>query len=65
MIVDSNLAIIGGRNIGDRYFAKSSDDNNLVNDRDVVILNSDIDNYSNSVIFEMENILTIYESQIN
>lgn len=54
MIVDSNLAIIGGRNIGDRYFAKSSDDNNLVNDRDVVILNSDIDNYSNSVIFEME-----------
>jgi len=57
IIVDDELAIIGGRNIGDKYFA----DNDyldfgyngfVVNDRDVVIVNTDRDNSSESAIHE-------------
>jgi len=48
------MAIIGGRNIGDKYFAKDDTNIQVVNDRDVLILNTNIDNYLNSVIFQME-----------
>ena len=54
IIVDNKMAIIGGRNIGDKYFAKDDTNIQVVNDRDVLILNTNIDNYLNSVIFQME-----------
>lgn len=54
IIVDKKLALIGGRNIGDKYFLEESNDIELVNDRDVLIFNEDCNNYSNSVIYDME-----------
>ncbi len=54
IIVDNELAIIGGRNIGDRYFTKDDYDEKVTNDRDVVILNTDKENMSGSVISQME-----------
>ncbi len=55
IIADNKIAIIGGRNIGgDKYFAKDDDNIKVVNDRDVLILNTNMEDYSNSVISEME-----------
>ena len=54
IIADNNIAIIGGRNIGDKYFAQDDANIDVVNDRDVLILNTDEKAYSNSVISEME-----------
>lgn len=54
IIVDNELAMIGGRNIGDKYFAKEGDNGVITNDRDVVILNTDRENISNSVISQFK-----------
>lgn len=55
IIADSKLAIIGGRNIGDKYFVPQNDLNiDVVYDRDVLILNTDEVNYHSSVIFQLE-----------
>ncbi len=54
IIADSKLAIIGGRNIGDKYFAKDDSNIDVVNDRDVLILNTDGTNFNSSVIFQLE-----------
>lgn len=54
IISDNKLAMIGGRNIGDRYFAKERENGDVVDDRDVVILNTDSQNFSSSVIYQMQ-----------
>src|SRR5690606_23645116 len=55
IIADSKLAIIGGRNIGDKYFVPQNDLNiDAVYDRDVLILNTDEIKYHSSVIFQLE-----------
>lgn len=54
IIADNHIAMIGGRNIGDRYFAKERKNGDIVNDRDVVIINTDSQNTSNSAIYQMK-----------
>ncbi|MCF6464857.1 phospholipase D-like domain-containing protein [Clostridium sp. Cult2] len=54
IIVDEKYAIIGGRNIGDKYFIGDETDDHIVYDRDVVIINTDEGNVSNSVISEFK-----------
>ncbi len=54
IIADNNIALIGGRNIGDEYFAKDDANIAVVNDRDALILNTDERDYSNSVISQIE-----------
>lgn len=54
IIVDGKYVIIGGRNIGDKYFLGDDTDNHIVYDRDVVIINTDKNNISNSVISEFK-----------
>ncbi|HLS52635.1 MAG TPA: phospholipase D family protein [Tissierellaceae bacterium] len=41
IIADGVIAIIGGRNIGDKYFAPEWYNKNVTNDRDIIIFNSD------------------------
>ena len=53
IIADNQFAIIGGRNIGDKYFADEGYDGTTVDDRDVVIINTDTDNQEDSVIYQM------------
>ncbi len=55
IIADSQLAIIGGRNIGDKYFAKDEYNGAAVNDRDVVIINTKVNYLYGSVIYQIEN----------
>lgn len=52
IIADKKVAIIGGRNIGDKYFAPDGYDKNITNDRDIVIINTDTSD-TTSVLFEM------------
>lgn len=52
MMVDDKYAIIGGRNIGDKYFIKGKQETQ-VNDRDVLIINTKQAQVKNSVISEM------------
>lgn len=52
IIADNNIAIIGGRNIGDKYFAPQWHTKNITNDRDIIIVNSKPDDLS-SVVFQM------------
>ena len=54
IIADNQIAIMGGRNIGDKYFAQDDYNGSVVNDRDVVIVNTDTNNFSTSVISQME-----------
>ncbi|WP_077369104.1 phospholipase D-like domain-containing protein [Anaerosalibacter sp. Marseille-P3206] len=53
IIVDKQYAMLGGRNIGDRYFAPDSYDGEKTNDRDVVIVNTDDENISSSAISQV------------
>lgn len=53
IIVDNKKAIIGGRNIGDKYFAQDHMDIEVVNDRDVLILNMGEES-SDSVILQLK-----------
>ncbi|MCC5911043.1 MAG: phospholipase D family protein [Clostridiaceae bacterium] len=52
IIADNKLAMIGGRNIGDKYFLQDYH-GEIVNDRDVVIVNTDTNKPSDSVIKDM------------
>lgn len=52
MIVDDEYAIIGGRNLGDKYYIKENEETE-VNDRDVMIVNTNPAQVKNSVISEM------------
>ncbi|QNO16006.1 phospholipase D family protein [Alkalicella caledoniensis] len=52
IIVDQKWAIIGGRNIGDKYFDRGEQDR-LSHDRDVFIMNTDLTN-SESAVYQME-----------
>lgn len=40
IIADDSIAIIGGRNIGDKYFAPDWYNKNITNDRDVILINT-------------------------
>ncbi len=52
IIADNNVAIIGGRNIGDKYFAPEWYNEKITNDRDIIIVNSKPED-STSVIYQM------------
>lgn len=54
IIADNQLAMIGGRNIGDRYFARGGDNGDIVYDRDVVIINTESQNFSSSVVHQIK-----------
>jgi putative cardiolipin synthase len=53
IIVDQKLAMVGGRNIGDKYFAPVGLDG-ATNDRDVVVVNTDDTDFENSVISKVK-----------
>ena len=59
IIVDDNLALIGGRNIGDKYFREDLMKDNFVKDRDVVIFKEDFLEGSSSVITDMKKYIHI------
>lgn len=52
IIADGKILIIGGRNIGDKYFAPEWYHDKITHDRDIVIINTD-DNNSNSVLYQI------------
>lgn len=52
ILVDDELALIGGRNIGDKYFVKDNENDDYAKDRDVIIY--DYDNDPNSSIKEIK-----------
>lgn len=54
IIADNNLALIGGRNIGDRYFLQEMMQEQFVKDRDVVIFKEESAGDSPSVIMDMK-----------
>lgn len=56
IIVDDKYAMIGGRNIGDRYFAPADEAkaDSIVEDRDVVIVNTRPEYATGSVICELK-----------
>lgn len=54
VIVDDKLAMIGGRNIGDKYFAKEGYKKPTVDDRDVVIVNTDEENPKGSAVWQIK-----------
>lgn len=51
IIADNKVVIIGGRNIGDKYFAPEWYNDKVTHDRDIVIMNTDESN-SNSVLYQ-------------
>lgn len=53
IIADNKLAMLGGRNIGDRYFLRE-DSRDIVYDRDVLVINTDINNYEDSAISQIQ-----------
>ncbi|WP_078428036.1 phospholipase D-like domain-containing protein [Alkalihalobacterium alkalinitrilicum] len=53
ILVDNELAMIGGRNIGDKYFAPKGYVG-ASNDRDLVIINTNTNQPVGSVIFDMK-----------
>lgn len=55
IIVDEKLVLIGGRNIGDRYFREDMMKDDFVKDRDVLIYKDEFLDDSSSVITDMEN----------
>ncbi len=59
IIVDDNLALIGGRNIGDKYFREDLMKDNFVKDRDVVIFKEDFLEGSSSVVTDMKKYMHI------
>lgn len=54
IIADENLALIGGRNIGDKYFLQDLMKEDYVKDRDVIIYNEKVEIDSPSVIDDMK-----------
>jgi cardiolipin synthase C len=53
LIIDNKYAVIGGRNIGDRYFIQEGQ-KSATNDRDVLIINTDPMTKEGSVLNQME-----------
>lgn len=53
LIIDNKYAVIGGRNIGDRYFIQEGQ-KSATNDRDVLIINTDPKTKEGSVLNQME-----------
>lgn len=53
MIVDGLYAKTGGRNIGDRYFARISYEKEFSYDRDVVVLNPDLNTEQDTIVKQM------------
>lgn len=53
IIADSKMAMIGGRNIGDRYFI-DTEEGDIVHDRDVLIINTGPTKSRESAVYEME-----------
>ena len=49
IVADNKISIIGGRNIGDKYFAPEWYKKSITNDRDVVIINFSEDNEISAV----------------
>lgn len=49
IIADNNMVIIGGRNIGDKYFNPEWYKENITNDRDIIIFNSKLEDPSSVV----------------
>lgn len=54
IIADSHLAMIGGRNIGDKYFANDDYRKSTVDDRDVVIVNTDKHDLQGSAVWQIK-----------
>ena len=59
IIVDDKVAMMGGRNIGDKYFADNEYldfgyDGFTVNDRDVVIINTDEEHFFSSGVYQLK-----------
>lgn len=54
IISDKDLALIGGRNIGDKYFFQEDMKENFVKDRDVIVFREDPLNNTSSVIDDMQ-----------
>ncbi|MDG5785989.1 phospholipase D family protein [Evansella sp. AB-P1] len=54
ILVDNELAMIGGRNIADKYFGPDGY-NGASNDRDVLLINTDLGNFEDSAIYAMKN----------
>lgn len=52
MIADKEMALIGGRNIGDKYFAPEWYTKKVTNDRDIAIVNTNSEDLS-SVVYQM------------
>lgn len=53
LIIDNKYAVIGGRNIGNRYFIQEGEKSST-NDRDVLIINTDPKTKEGSVLNQME-----------
>ncbi|WP_216828639.1 phospholipase D-like domain-containing protein [Alkalihalobacterium elongatum] len=53
IISDKEYAVIGGRNIGDKYFAPEGFEG-ASNDRDVIIINTDLHSINGSVVNDMK-----------
>lgn len=53
LIIDNKYAVIGGRNIGNRYFVEEGE-KKPTNDRDVLIINTDPQTKEGSVLNQME-----------
>lgn len=53
IMVDNKLAMVGGRNIGDKYFAPSGYEG-ASNDRDLLVINTEAPEQSGSVLKDME-----------
>ena len=63
IIMDKELVLMGGRNIGDGYYIDDYD-GARVYDRDIIIINGDKDNFNNSVVKDIVayyNLLWEYE----
>lgn len=52
LVIDQKFAVIGERNIGNRYFIQDGG-KAPTNDRDVLIMNTDLKNEQSSVIYQM------------
>lgn len=55
ILVDKKLGLIGGRNIGDKYFREDIEEDNFVKDRDVLIFKDKSLEDLSSVLDQMEN----------
>ncbi len=54
IIIDNKLLLLGGRNIGDKYFNPSGYGKNISIDRDVLVFNTEYDKpHSDSVLFQV------------